>query len=189
MKKALSKLAIKTIIGLGNGHEYNFTPHNIGEDFVRWKLKQSHVLFMHQKLYDCAAFDEIMYVIPKTYMNNSGQVLPFLKQKGFWDGNPQSMLVISDDIQVQWGKFQLRIDDKRGLRGHNGLRSIAQQLQEMKISGIPYFLSIGIMPQNVEKTPDFVKKYVLQRFTTSEKNLIEESIFPSLNELFQEFIR
>ena len=77
---------IKTIIALGNGLEYSNTPHNRGEDFIRWYLKENNILLKQEKLYDYAVIENgNTVVIPKTFMNQSGKVLPMLKNKNLFN--------------------------------------------------------------------------------------------------------
>lgn len=173
----LRKFMIKTIIALGNGLEYSNTPHNRGEDFMRWYLKENNILLKQEKLYDYAVIENgNTVVIPKTFMNQSGKVLPLLKNKNLFTDH-RDLLIIVDDIQKKIGEYPLR-KEPIGVRGHNGLRSIQEELKKLKINNLPPILSIGIMPHNVEKTPEFVTQYVLRKDSKSDIEYNVNTVFP-----------
>jgi peptidyl-tRNA hydrolase, PTH1 family len=61
---------------------------------------------------------------PETYMNDSGRSVAAAAR--FFKVNPQSLLVVHDDVDLEPGRLQARAGG--GLAGHNGLRSLAQAL-------------------------------------------------------------
>jgi PTH1 family peptidyl-tRNA hydrolase len=61
---------------------------------------------------------------PETYMNESGRSIA--AAAGFFKVDPSALLVVHDDVDLEDGRFQVRLGG--GLAGHHGLRSIAQAL-------------------------------------------------------------
>jgi PTH1 family peptidyl-tRNA hydrolase len=61
---------------------------------------------------------------PETYMNESGRSIS--AAGGFYKVAPEDVLVVHDDVDLEFGRLQARPGG--GLGGHNGLRSIARAL-------------------------------------------------------------
>jgi len=62
----------------------------------------------------------LLLVKPQTFMNNSGSPLKIVAS--WYKVPPERMLVISDDLDLPFGKLRMRRSGSSG--GHNGLRSI-----------------------------------------------------------------
>jgi len=117
------------VAGLGNpGREYARNRHNVGwlvvDELVRrhggsWRSKFSGRL-VEVRLGDA----RIALLKPETYMNLSGQAVAAARR--FFKLEPGSILVVHDEIDLEPGRLQVRLGG--GLAGHNGLRSVAQQL-------------------------------------------------------------
>lgn len=120
----IPKLEIKAIVGLGNpGPAYTFTRHNIGFLVVQ-ALADLHNGFWQNKLNmeTCSINIEnhkILLIKPMTYMNNSGEVLGYLKKQGITQEN---VLVIHDELELPFGILKFKFDGSA--KGHNGLKSI-----------------------------------------------------------------
>ena len=67
---------------------------------------------------------KLALVKPETYMNESGRSLGAAAT--FFKAPSETVLVVHDDVDLDEGRLQARAGG--GLAGHNGLRSIAQQL-------------------------------------------------------------
>ncbi|MGF1656803.1 MAG: aminoacyl-tRNA hydrolase [Verrucomicrobiales bacterium] len=118
---------LHVVVGLGNpGARYDGTRHNVGFDVADalaetsgspWK-KDARKRLLH------AHTDGLDLIKPITFMNLSGQaVQAFLG----WKKLPSRVcLIVADDIALPLGKLRLRPSGSAG--GHNGLRSIIQQL-------------------------------------------------------------
>lgn len=116
--------------GLGNpGRQYERTRHNVGfrilDDVARrlgagrWKSKdgafQAHV-----------APHAVLLLKPLSYMNESGT--PIAAAAAWWKSPPADVLVVSDDLDLPFGRLRLRTSGGSG--GHNGLKSIIARLGE-----------------------------------------------------------
>jgi PTH1 family peptidyl-tRNA hydrolase len=154
------------VAGLGNpGPSYERTRHNAGFRVVdelarrmgveRWKTKdgalQAHV-----------AARSVLLVEPQSYMNESGY--PLMKIARWWKTEPSDLLVISDDLDLPFGKLRMR--ESGGSGGHNGLKSVIEHFGE----GFPR-LRFGI-GRGASDTID----YVLANFSGDEERLLETLI-------------
>ena len=66
----------------------------------------------------------VLIMKPQTYMNKSGESISDAAR--FYKLDPQHVIVVSDDISLAPGKMRLRKNGSAG--GHNGLKSIIEQL-------------------------------------------------------------
>lgn len=133
---------MKLILGLGNpGSEYKETRHNCGfkvvelcAAFFQLKLKKRCFrLYQRSKL---IKNNELIYLIkPLTYMNKSGDIL-----RHFKNIKAEDIVVISDQMDLPLS--YIRIKKGGGNAGHNGLRSIIENLNGEK-SFIRIYVGIG----------------------------------------------
>src|SRR5919108_5470270 len=117
------------VVGLGNpGREYADTRHNVGfmvaDELARrfggsWRGKFSGELAQ-------VRLDGLRLALlkPQTYMNESGRSVGAALR--FFKLEPEALVVVHDEVDLEPGRLQARFGG--GLAGHNGLRSIAQQL-------------------------------------------------------------
>ena len=157
------------IVGLGNpGDEYAQTRHNLGFMLVDKLAAAAGVRIKRsecQSLVGSALIEDrrVMLVKPQTYMNLSGDAVSCLNSKH--ESDEPSLIVISDDLALPFGSIRLR--ERGGAGGHNGLKSIIAAL------GTDEFirLRIGIQP---EHPLNDAKRFVLDGFTSKEKESLEE---------------
>jgi len=117
------------IVGLGNiGTEYANTRHNIGFNVID---EMAQVLKLDFKLEKLALYAHTNYkgkqihlIKPTTYMNLSGKAI--LYWMNFLNINIENIIVILDDLALPFGALRLRA--KGSDAGHNGLKSIANEL-------------------------------------------------------------
>ena len=121
------------IAGLGNiGSEYEGTRHNIGFDVVDMLVYKHGGAWSDDRL---ASRAEISYrgktlvcIKPTTYMNLSGKAVRYWLEK---KKIPlEHLLVIADDIALPLSRLRLRGNGTDA--GHNGLKSIFEELQTNK---------------------------------------------------------
>ena len=119
------------IVGLGNpGREYRSNRHNVGfmllDRFVERHKWLGFTKRQGKALITTGQFEQFPLVLakPQTYMNLSGEaVSPLLH---FFDLPLERLLVCFDEIDLPLGTLRLRPDG--GSAGHNGMRSIIEQL-------------------------------------------------------------
>lgn len=157
-----------TIMGLGNvGGEYKNTRHNvawiifdnlISED--RWqKNKYAESILASTRIADT----DILLVKPLTFMNESGRVLPYLMKT--YGTTCEDLVVIQDDIDLPFGLIKISHD--RGDGGHNGIKSIVQQLDSKEFVRIRVGVSI-LDSEGVLRKPD-----VLGNFSADELSQLD----------------
>jgi PTH1 family peptidyl-tRNA hydrolase len=152
------------VAGLGNpGREYARNRHNVGF-LVADELARRHGGSFRGKFSGELAElrvdgARIGLLKPQTYMNNSG--IPIAAAARFFKVEPADLLVVHDESDLETGRIQARLGG--GLAGHNGLRSIAQQL------GTPDFLRLRIgvgRPERGDRRP--LADYVLSDFPAED---------------------
>ena len=117
------------IVGLGNiGEEYRHTRHNIGFDVVEALVKKHGGSFHADRYADVAEVSlkgkKLICIIPNTYMNLSGKAVKFWMQKE--KIGISHILAIVDDLALPLCRLRLRGSGSHA--GHNGLRSIEEEL-------------------------------------------------------------
>lgn len=159
---------MKIVVGLGNpGDQYAQTRHNIGwmvldrlADRAGWSGRgrtrdaSSIVMGRYRGL-------DLLLAKPLTFMNESGLAVRKLLAR---EHAPLTeMLVVADDFALPFGRLRFR--EGGGAGGHNGLRSIIDELGTEKFSR----LRIGI------GEPDRAAiDHVLSRFHPAERQRLDE---------------
>lgn len=117
---------MKLIVGLGNpGTEYENTRHNIGFMCVDYFMMQNKLSFDKKGLSsEYYKGKDFIIAKPQTFMNLSG--IAVSKIASFYKIDPSDIIVIHDDLDLPVGTFKIR--EKGSSGGHNGLKSIIQEL-------------------------------------------------------------
>ncbi len=158
---------MRLIIGLGNpGRRYRGTRHNVGHEVVqclaarlRVQLEEDGWARIGRARVDGGT---VVLAIPDTYMNVSGQAVKDLLRRR--RRRPDELLVVHDDLDLPLG--QLRLRPGGGSGGHNGLRSI---MEEIGTGMFPRLrIGIGRPPAGVDPA-----EFVLERFTAEERRVID----------------
>jgi len=159
---------IKIIIGLGNpGRKYARTRHNVGFmvldafasrcstlrtkktlDYIRTELEFGPAMLTAIK--------------PMRYMNCSGDAL--LKTGINWAGGKSSILVIYDDVDLEFGRIRLRRSGSSG--GHKGMKNIIDVLGTREIARLR--VGIGSDPDSI------MTDYVLKPFGKEERGILPD---------------
>ncbi len=117
----------KIIVGLGNfGDKYEATRHNVGFRCIDLIANNKEVVWRNKFESQIADISlngkKILLVKPMTYMNNSGRAVSGILK--FYKMQPESVIVISDDVSMEAGRLRIRANGSHG--GHNGLRDIIE---------------------------------------------------------------
>lgn len=156
---------MKLIVGLGNpGKEYENTRHNIGFMVVDNIAKKMNVQ-LNEKKFNGIFYKDADFILakPLTYMNNSGDFVQAIMQ--FFQINPNDILVIQDDLDIDLGKATIRQKGSAG--GHNGIKSIIEKIGTNEFKR----LKIGI-----GRGSDNVINYVLSKFTFADTEILSKII-------------
>ena len=159
------------LVGLGNpGAKYNGTRHNIGKEWLL-KLSESHCSnFVAKSSIEAditySQAEEILWVIPDNYVNNSGRTVSKLLKNINLPNN--KIIIFHDDLDLNPG--EVRLKEGGGHGGHNGLKDIFEK------TGTKDYLRIRIGIGHPGNKVD-VTDWVLGKFKTAEKDLIIKSFY------------
>jgi PTH1 family peptidyl-tRNA hydrolase len=122
------------LVGLGNpGRKYERNRHNVGFRVID-ELERRHALGGFRSKFGGEAAAGMLSIAgrhhkavllkPQEFMNLSGFAVQRAAQ--FHDVEPERIIVIHDEIDIDFGRLRLKAGGGHG--GHNGLRSIIEQL-------------------------------------------------------------
>jgi PTH1 family peptidyl-tRNA hydrolase len=159
---------VKIVVGLGNpGSQYSKTRHNIGW-MILDRLADRAGWSGRGRTRDAAAVVagryrglDLALVKPLTYMNESG--LAVRKTLARERAPLAELLVVADDFSLPFGKLRFRESGSAG--GHNGLRSIIEELETEKFSR----LRVGIGDPGRQAVD-----HVLSEFGPGERQRLSE---------------
>ena len=163
------------LIGLGNpGKKYSNSRHNIGFSVLQNLSKKynSNFLLKDKLKSSCSEFkiNDSTYrlFLPNTFMNNSGYAVRAIID--WYKINLDQIYIIVDDKDLPLGKIRFRKKGSSG--GHNGLKSIIEQLQTNQFNRI----RIGIgSPPSMQGTNNFnTISHVLGNISLEEKSILDK---------------
>ncbi len=162
--------SLRLIVGLGNpGSEYAGNRHNVGF-MVADRIASRSRIEMRIKGQSWVGWGKwrgrsLGVAKPGTFMNRSGDAVAELVRRH--PLSPEDILVIVDDINLEPGRIRIR--ERGGSGGHNGIQDIIDTLDSDAFSRI----RIGV-------GNDFGRgrqaDYVLSDFDDEERTLIEPAI-------------
>lgn len=158
------------VVGLGNiGEQYDETRHNIGFKILDTFAQQNKLTFKAVNFGTMAIAKHkgrtLLLLKPDTFMNLSGRAIKFWMQK---EKIPlERLLVLTDDLALPFGKIRIRAKGSDG--GHNGIKSVIQELESAQFPRLRFGIS-DIFDKG--KQVD----YVLGKWCAEEKESIEERI-------------
>lgn len=158
------------VAGLGNpGGDYADTPHNLGflvvdrfarERGIRVDRKDSKAL---AGVGQTESGEALMIAKPQTFMNLSGTSLKPLMEKH--SVRLEELILIYDELDLPWGEVRIRPNGRP--RGHNGVRSVVENL------GTEEFIRVrlGAHPGHPLKSG---ADYLLAPFSRQQKKELDE---------------
>lgn len=162
---------MKVIVGLGNpGMRYAQTRHNVGFWVVdqlaeTWGVRIEKEKWQSEIGEARIQGEKVILMKPLTYMNLSGQaVRPALD---WLKSGVENLLVIYDDLDLAPGQIRLR--EKGGSGGHNGVKSLIQYLGTENFKRIKVGIGRPLPPMAVVD-------YVLGRFTSEQEEWVADSV-------------
>lgn len=185
------------IAGLGNpGEQYKNTRHNAGFMAINTLAGQLGLAWEANKKFKAEMVKipelsmsmitngfitaDTILVKPRDFMNNSGfsvaAVLSYYKLlpkklgilKTANADLSEILTVIHDDLDIELGKYKISLNSRSA--GHKGVESIIDQLKTKNF----WRVRIGIKTPELKKIP--ADKFVLQKFSDEEKNIIDQLI-------------
>ena len=169
---------MKTIIALGNiGDEYKLSRHNvawiIADELIEEDRWQENKYVPGDLASTRIENEDILFVKPATFMNNSGDVLPYLSKT--YGTKLEDVIVIHDDIDLPIGITKISYD--RGDGGHNGVKSI------MGTTGSKEFTRIRVGVSILDETGTLRKPDVLGNFSKEDLNIIKDILAPRVSKI------
>lgn len=186
------------IVGLGNiGNEYTGTRHNIGFDVADRLVSKHQGSFQSGRLADVSELKlkgkKLIVLKPTTYMNLSGKAIKYWMEK---ENIPMDRIfVMLDDLSLPISRLRIRGSGSDG--GHNGLKSIQEQLGSVQYPRLRFGIGadypkgrqvdfvlgrwdekeVPLIKSKIEKCVECVESFVLQGLsaTMNEANRIEFS--------------
>ena len=160
------------IVGLGNpGQEYVRTRHNTGFralDLLAQQLNCKVEKLKFQGLYGQVSYNgsKLFLLKPQTFMNLSGRSV--LQLSAYFQIPPHRIIVLFDDISLAPGRLRIRAEGSAG--GHNGIKSIIQELGSQEFPRVK--IGVGSKP-----TPEYdLADWVLSTFSASEEKALAVSL-------------
>ncbi|MGQ0733514.1 MAG: aminoacyl-tRNA hydrolase [Acidobacteriota bacterium] len=160
---------MKLVVGLGNpGPQYRDTRHNVGfwvidELARRWELETA---WRERDDTLCARkAGGAILAKPLTYMNLSGFAVSRLRH--FFQVEVPDLLVVVDEVALPLGRLRARA--RGGAGGHNGLRSIVEQLGSEDVAR----LRVGVGRGDARRD---LADHVLSRFEPDERETIQAAV-------------
>jgi PTH1 family peptidyl-tRNA hydrolase len=160
---------MKVIAGLGNpGQKYAGTRHNVGFEVV------DVLVARHGLSWESAPADALMarwrsaqtlLLKPLTFMNLSGHAVADVLR--YFKVDVGDLLAIVDEVQLELGRLRTRPNGSAG--GHNGLKSLIQQLGTDRFAR----LRIGVGRGDARRD---LADHVLASFDRNERPSIDEAI-------------
>jgi peptidyl-tRNA hydrolase, PTH1 family len=169
------------ITGLGNlGDDYANTRHNIGFSILDFFAEKYNFQFESARYAFKAEHriknKQLVFIKPTTYMNRSGKAVRYWLNK--LDIPAENSLVLVDDVALPLGKVRIR--NKGGDGGHNGLSDIIDILQTNQFPR----LRIGV---GNDYPKGFQVDHVLGTWTDEEMKVLSEK-FTFIHDAIYSFI-
>ena len=163
------------IVGLGNpGKKYAKSRHNIGFLVLENLSKKYNSNFLLKDKLK-SSFSEFKInnstyrlFLPNTFMNNSGDAVRAIVN--WYKINLDQIFVIVDDKDLPLGKIRFRRKGSSG--GHNGLKSIIEQLQTQEFKRIR--IGIGSPPLPKGENNFNTISHVLGNISLEEKLILDK---------------
>lgn len=169
------------IVGLGNpGKQYNQTRHNIGFDVIDYMADKYNIDVNREKfkgLYGEGFIEnkKVILLKPLTYMNLSGESIRELAN--FYKLESDEIIVVYDDISLDIGRIRIR--EKGSAGGHNGIKSIIQNLGGDKFPRVK--VGVGQPKENLVN-------HVLGKFSKEDREHVEK-VIPVVSDAIVEIVK
>lgn len=157
------------IVGLGNpGKQYERTRHNCGfraidriADMLGCKIDKAKFQGIYGQV--SQGSQKIFLLKPTTFMNLSGRSV--LQLSAYYNIPPQRIIVLFDDISLPPGRLRIRGEGSAG--GHNGIKSIIQEIGSQEFPRVK--IGVGAKPHPQQDLAD----WVLSTFSASEEKALQ----------------
>lgn len=162
---------MRFVVGLGNpGERYRRTRHNIGFRVVgalagRAGSAESRVLAGAWVADSRLGSEPVLLVKPLSYMNLSG--VPVARLLADHAATAADLIVVVDDAALELGTIRVRERGSHG--GHNGLRSLVEELETEEFARVRVGVGDG-------EVPDDLAAFVLGEFAGEDLDRVEQVV-------------
>lgn len=162
---------MRFVVGLGNpGERYRRTRHNIGFRVVDALAARAGGVKPGVQAGAWVAdarlgSEPVTLVKPLSYMNNSGEPVGQLLARH--DATSADLIVVVDDTALELGTIRVRERGSHG--GHNGLRSLVEELETEEFARVRVGVGGGELPEDLAA-------FVLAEFPNGKLDLVEEVV-------------
>lgn len=172
---------MKLIVALGNpGKEYELTRHNAGWLVLDKLITAENLTVKKSPKLQAEIFDykigrtKVILAKPLTFMNNSGITVSLMMN--FYRLMPKDIIVVHDDKDIPVG--EIRVQTNRGPAGHNGIKSIIEQLGTKDFTRV----RVGVGPLAKEKI-QVISNFVLNKFSKEEFKILDSALANAITEI------
>lgn len=189
-------MSIKVIIGIGNPDEqYAQTRHNIGfmaVDFIAKKFGAGDFKFEKKINSEIVKIKigkkTVLLSKPQTFVNKIGDAAR--KIKNFYKLKPDQILVIHDDLDIDFGKIKFSFN--RGSGGHKGVESVVRGIKSNKFYRLRIGLANNILKKarnqkTLQQKGERVGHFVLSKFTSGEQKKLPQILKETLGIISKHF--
>lgn len=152
------------VAGLGNpGDQYERNRHNVGWLALDALAESLNTQFQMKSPYQSwvaqgrIGIHKVILSKPTTFMNLSGQAIQ--KLAAYYKIDPADVLVICDDVHIDFGRLRLR--EKGSSGGQNGIQNVIKCLGTQEFPRLK--VGVGPMPDKQN-----MKNFVLQNFSKAQ---------------------
>jgi PTH1 family peptidyl-tRNA hydrolase len=162
---------MRFVVGLGNpGERYRHTRHNLGFRVVDMLAARLGVVAGREEAGAWVAearlgSEPALLVKPLSFMNSSG--VPVARLLAGHDAMPADLIVVVDDAALDLGTIRVRERGSDG--GHNGLRSLVEELETQEFPRVRVGIGRGERPEDLAA-------WVLTDFPDEDAPLVEEVV-------------
>jgi PTH1 family peptidyl-tRNA hydrolase len=162
---------MRVVIGLGNpGRRYRGTRHNLGWEVLDRLARQWGIAIDTEDGFAevgraTVAGRRVLLARPQTYVNASGAAVAYLRRRH--RVLPEHLLVIVDDLDLPPGVVRVREKGSHG--GHNGLRSIIEELGTNEFPRVR--IGLGRPPAGT-----YAADFVLEKPAAAERPLLDDAV-------------
>lgn len=121
-----------------------------------------------QGLYGQTSYEgkKLFLLKPQTFMNLSGRSV--VQLSAYYNIPPSRIIVLFDDISLNPGRLRIRADGSAG--GHNGIKSIIQELGSQAFPRVK--IGVGAKPNPEQDLAD----WVLSGFSATEQKALDAAL-------------
>jgi PTH1 family peptidyl-tRNA hydrolase len=167
---------VRLVVGLGNpGGRYAGTRHNVAWRVLdslagRWQATEDTVAGVYTVRRACVDDHLVCLMQPLTFMNRAGEAVErWVRESG---GQPEHLLVVSDDVYLPVGALRLRARGSSG--GHRGIESVEAALGNRDFAR----LRIGV---GAAESAANLREHVLEAFSAEERPQVDAAVLRAVD--------